>query len=351
MEFLGHKGALLSQILEQVTAHVRPGSVVADAFCGTGSVSVALRTAGYRVHANDLLPLCTTWARAGLAIPANLTFAGVLGGSRASNPPMPGGRTRLSELVDHLNALPPVDGWVTQNYTPASIDLAGVERRYLTVANGRRVDAVRSQLREWRPLLTDDESAVLMSALIAAVVGVSNIAGTYGCYLKAWKPRSLEDLHLETPVLVSGGAGGHRVTCVDAEQAVAQTDADLVYADPPYTKRQYAAYYHLLNSLALDEEPHLVGSTGLPPWRRWQSDWCYRQSAVDALDRLAGKTNAGVLILSYSSDGHIQHGDVLEVLRRYGEVSCSEVERRRYRSSRLEHRSPTVLERLYVMSR
>ena len=46
-----------------------------------------------------------------------------------------------------------------------------------------------------------------------------------------------------------------------------QTDVrDTVYLDPPYTKRQYAAYYHVLETLAYGDEPEVSGVTGLRPW-------------------------------------------------------------------------------------
>jgi adenine-specific DNA-methyltransferase len=182
-------------------------------------------------------------------------------------------------------------------------------------------------------------------------VRVGNVAGTYGCYLKDWKPRALRPLALE-PVRPGPGRGdGHRVTCQDAERAVAETDAELVYADPPYTKRQYAAYYHLLNTLVGDDDPPLTGATGLPRWQRWASDWCHARRAPAALDRLVAKSAAPVLVLSYSSDGHIPHATILDVLTTYGRVEQVELERRRYKSSRLAHKAPTVVERVYVVRR
>ena len=127
--------------------------------------------------------------------------------------------------------------------------------------------------------------------------------------------------------------------------------ADVIYADPPYTKRQYAAYYHLLNSIASDVEPPTTGSTGLPDWHPLASDWCYKRRAPHALERLVAKSSAPVVALSYSSDGHIPDSDIRDILGAHGEVEVYDRERRRYRSSTLEHRSDTVLERLYVMSR
>lgn len=345
MEFLGNKTSMLPEIIEVVSAHAPSGSLVADVFSGTASVSAALRGAGYAIHSNDLLPLCEVWARARLLRRPHAPFAGLV--------PFLGdlGPDPYAHVLEHLASLEPVDGWFTRNYTPASAMSEGVERRYLTVENGRRVDAVRHALRSWRPVLSATEYAVLLASLVSAVVAVSNVAGTYGCFLKRWKPRALQPLKLSPVPLPLGRDDGHRITCTDAERAVSETSAELVYADPPYTKRQYAAYYHLLNTLVGDDDPVLRGSTGLPRWQQWGSDWCYSRRAPDALDRLVGKSSVPVLVLSYSSDGHIPHDKVLDILRSYGVVKVFEFERRRYRSSRRAHSAATVLERLYVMTR
>ena len=205
-------------------------------------------------------------------------------------------------------------------------------------------------MRSWRPLLTDAEHALLTTCLLESVSEVSNIAGTYGCYLKKWKPTALRHLALR-PYRDVASSGSHLVCRRDAETVAAETSADVIYADPPYTKRQYAAYYHLLNSIATDEEPALTGSTGLPDWRPLASDWCYKLRAPQTLERFVAKSSSPVLALSYSSDGHITDETIRDILATHGKVDVYEFERRRYRSSTLPHKGATVAERLYVMQR
>ncbi len=344
MEYLGNKAGLGHEIVQIATRLIDPGTHVTDLFAGTASVSMAFAKAGFGVTANDILPLSTTWSRARL-LGAQATFDGltaVLG---------PLGRDPLKTVVASLRTLPGVDGWVTANYSPMSVETAGVARSYITTSNAQKIDAIRHQLREWRPLLTEVEYAVLMTSLLEAITAVSNIAGTYGCYLKKWKESALQPLTLLPFRDTAPTAGEHRVVTSDAEQLASSVTSDLAYADPPYTKRQYAAYYHLLNTIASDAEPTLSGSTGLPDWHPLASDWCYKRKASQALERLAANCAARILILSYSSDGHIPDEVIREVLGRYGIVRVYEFERRRYRSSRLEHKASTVFERIYVMQR
>lgn len=340
IEFLGHKASQLPAILHAVRAAVGPRGRVADVFCGTAAVSAALRSAGYQVDANDTLALCTTWAEARLLTPMAPRFGGL--GLR--------GVGTYEAVIELLNELPPVKGFVWRNYSPASRTTASTARMYLTEENAAKVDAVRLQLREWEPALTTGEHSLLLACLVDAVGRISNIAGTYGCYLKEWKPRALRDLRL-VPLRPGAGRSGHRVTRGDAALAAAESSADITYADPPYTKRQYAAYYHVLETIVLDDEPPVTGSTALRPWRSQASDWCYRRRAVAALDQLVAKASSPFLLLSYNDDGQISHETILEVMSSYGAVKFFEYAQRRYRSSRLPHRGATVQERLYLLSR
>lgn len=343
MDYLGNKVGFASDIVRLTSRIVPSGGLVADVFAGTGSVSLAFARAGYDIAASDQLPLSVTWTRARL-LGAGAAFSGlerVLG---------PLGPHPLSTVLEALAVQPGVEGWVTRSYSPVSLSLVGVERRYLTESNARIVDAVRHRLRVWRPLLSEAEHALLLTCLLEAVSEVSNIAGTYGCYLKRWKPSALRTLSLQ-PYRDLATSGHHTVTCRPAEAVASETFADAIYADPPYTKRQYAAYYHLLNSIATDMEPELTGSTGLPDWRPLASDWCYKQRAPQALERLVAKSSAPVLVLSYSSDGHIPDETIRDVLSTHGTVGVHEFVRRRYRSSVLPHKGANVVERLYVMQR
>jgi adenine-specific DNA-methyltransferase len=345
VEFLGNKTSLLPWITGAIRAEVPSGGRVADVFSGTAAVAAQMRAAGYSVHANDVLPLCVTWARARILAPSTPSFEGLrdeigLGDGDA-----------LEAAISHLNGLPGEAGWVTQNYTPASKETSGHERMYLTETNGAKVDAIRREIHRLQPWLTEPEYSLLLTSLVAAVSAVSNVAGTYGAFLKTWKPRALQPIVLK-PVRAGLGSGEQNlVTSTDAEIAGAETDADLVYADPPYTKRQYAAYYHLLNTLVQDQDPSLTGSTGLPNWRQWGSDWCYSRKAPRALENLVAKCAAPKFILSYSSDGHIPHPTIMDILNTYGRAQFLNSDYRRYKSSRLDHRSSTVTERIYVVSR
>lgn len=345
MEFLGNKRALLPLLLDVFDTYASPGSTFVDLFSGTGTVSGAMADAGYIVHANDQLPLASMWSTALLGVHAEPQFTGL---AVDLGPPA---RTKYEQLIDYLNTLDGHNGWVTNNYTPLSLRSTPYKRMYFSEENGKRIDIVRDTINSWKPLLKDAEWALLMGSLIAAASSTSNVAGTYGCFLKEWKPRALNPIVLKPLPVQVRTAAHHSVTTRDAQLVAEETDATVAYADPPYTKRQYAAYYHLLNSIVQSSDPEITGKTGLPTWQQWSSDWCYSRRAPQALDNLVAKNSSPVFILSYSSDGHISHEEIVGILSQYGRTNYHETERKRFKSSTKLHSSKMVTERTYVMSR
>jgi adenine-specific DNA-methyltransferase len=326
VEFLGSKRALTDFLVGVIARCQRNRGHVVDLYCGTATVAAALRTRGWQVTANDHLELCRTFAEAALLYDSRAAFSGL--------------DTTYEPLLAELNSLPGQEGYIFANYSPAG------GRMYLTEANAARVDAIRSRIASLDSALSRGERARLLVDLVNAVCAVSNTAGTYGCYLKQWKTRALEPLALLPAQPVLGGSG-HEVHCSDAAKLVPQLTADVVYADPPYTKRQYAAYYHLLETIVLNDRPTITGSTGLRPWQAKASDWCYRKRAPAALRTLVSRLSCKHFFLSYNEDGQIPDAVIREILASRGAITVHEETYRRYRSSPRRHKGPLVRERLY----
>jgi adenine-specific DNA-methyltransferase len=350
IEFLGHKKNLLPFILSHVrstTARAQPGDIV-DLFCGTAAVSVAFKCANYRVIANDTLELCRVSAEAMLLNSSEPMFEGIsdIGNTEQSRLLE---ASRYETVLNKLNELPPEKGFVYWNYSPSAVGNGSGGRKYFTEENAGRIDAIRRKIEEWTPWLKRSEKALLIWDLVRASNAVSNIAGTYGCYLKYWKPRAKQPLLLK-PSKLYDGSSNHEVYCEDANRLVQKVSAPIVYADPPYTKRQYAAYYHLLETIAMGDEPEITGSTGLRPWENKASDYCYRRRAPDALSGLISNLKCDHFFLSYNEDGQIPHAVILEILRGAGKVQFFEAPYRRYKSSAKPHKGEEVLERLYHLS-
>ena len=302
--YIGSKARVVGLIAKQIGAPQGSRRFV-DMFCGTGAVAEAAARLGWDVHLNDHLHSAVTMAAGRLVTSQQASFRHLNGYQAA---------------IDKLNALLPQCGFMHREYSPASATHAGLERRYFTEANAGRIDAVREQVEAWSidGQISRAEKILLIADLISATNRVANIAGTYGCFLSKWQKQALEPIMLRRRDLFVG-EGSVTVSVTDAKDCTVHPD-DLVYIDPPYTKRQYASYYHILETITLGDEPTVEGVAGLRPWREKASDFCYRTRALGAFTQLVDRLEAQRLLISYSDDAHVDIDALSGALRQFGSV-------------------------------
>lgn len=300
--YIGSKSRLIDQIIGYI-GPPKKGAFFVDAFCGTGVVAEAAAALGWNVRINDNLHSAVISAGARLISQEQAAFK-KLGG--------------YSKAISTLNAATPRHGLMWREYSPASLESCGIERRYFTEENAARIDAMRSQIGDWSQAGTIDETEqrLLIADLFGALNRVANIAGTFGCFLSKWTNQSQDKIAMRCRELKSSSV------CVEATVGdvfdVSNCAQDLVYLDPPYTKRQYASYYHILETVALGDEPEVEGVAGLRPWKDRASDFCYKTRALQTLSRLVHGLKAEKVLLSYSSEGHISMPDMKAELSKIG---------------------------------
>jgi len=266
MRYLGSKSGLASAILDVVGDPV-PGSAFVDALAGTGAVAREAAIRGWRVRVNDSLHCASRIAQAAVIREWEVPFHG-LGG--------------YGEAIVWLNRLKPIEGFVVKAFTPASARYCAHERKYFTTANGGRIDAARTQIAEWenKRVITRTEAHLLTADLLAAASQVANTCGTFAAFRPDVSRRATRELTLRPRSLLIG-AGQSEAYAGDAAE-VPVTAADVVYLDPPYNTRQYASYYHVLETIARGDAPVLTGRaagvTGNGPGSPRRQDRCQRLS-------------------------------------------------------------------------
>lgn len=351
IRFIGNKQRLLPFIVERVRQVTNQrGGVIADLFTGTASVARAFKREGYQIIANDLLAASTVFATAGLLVSQSPAFTDLL----REEPLTPGVRRLFADPVDtvlaYLNDIEGCEDFFYCNYAPTGSVTTGVTRQYFTDDNARKIDAIRLTIRRWwnGNLINASERAFLLSSLMLASNDVANVAGTYGFFLSTWYDRALQPLRLTRPQITPGRTD-HSIYREDANTLASRIEADVVYLDPPYTKRQYSAYYHILETLAEDDEPLVWGRTGLRPRQagEWASRYCYKREALHALEELVDVLQCRHIFVSYSSDGHIAHDRVIATLERRGPVQSWSVPLARYKSNSRGTDRDALRERLY----
>jgi len=184
-----------------------------------------------------------------------------------------------------------------------------------------KIDAISSTIHQLfeKGYLTEKETTLLLSDLIVATNDVANIAGTYGCFLSKWSSASQNTLLMKSRKLRAKPI--HYKTMNTDVFGISSAPNDIVYFDPPYTKRQYASYYHIPETIVLGDCPVVEGVSGLRPWKDRASVFCYKTKALNALVSLVTSQNAGCIYISYSDDGHIELSDLIKALEKTGEVT------------------------------
>lgn len=330
---------LIRQAIERT--EVQSG-VFVDYFAGSGVVSRLAKWLGFQVVANDWEPYSRPINWAYVASNRPPPFAGV-GGAEAA--------------FERLNALLPIEGYVTRHLCPRddqAYDPAR-DRLFYTRSNGGRIDAIREQIAGWEAngVVSPEERDYLLAALLYAACYVSNTSGVFKGFHRGWGGatgtalyRILSQLHL-TPPLTWDNARVNRVTTLDA-QALAENltacvpECDIAYLDPPYNQHPYGANYHVLNTITLWDHPVVSPSiTGLgdksairKDWRRERrSAYNYRQDARVALERLLFTLRSRFILVSYSTDGIIPLSDLVSLCCSRGWVEVVTRSYKRYRVS------------------
>lgn len=318
VKYAGSKLKLLPHILRLVE---RTGAdTVLDGFSGTTRVSQALARLGYGVVCNDI----AVWSQ-------------VFGQCYLLNAKK---REEYQPLIDHLNAVEPVDGWFTEHYGGHPNGGCAVQpdgrKKPWQIHNTRKLDAIRQEIETLN--LDAVDKAVALTSLIIALDRVDSSLGHFASYLRDWSPRSYGHLTLKTPKLFDSPRR-HQVHCRDALDLVKDARVDLAYFDPPYgsnndkmppSRVRYAAYYHLWKSVCLNDKPELFGkakrrkdtsdkisASTFEDFRRAPDG---RFAAINALDRLIRDTQAHWIILSYSSGGRATADELNEVLENHGNI-------------------------------
>ena len=263
LNYIGSKYQLLEWLTDTIRTKTGLGdftsATVADLFAGTGIVGHHFRRLGATVIANDAELYSATIAHA--------LVRGTYG---------PRCQSLLATVAEAGEA---VVGPITTHYSPYGSN----ERKFFTVENAQRIDAIRAAIAALRPTINDDEHAFLLASLLVSADAVSNVPAVYGCYLKKFKAKALKPLTL-VPIhtLTSPVAPGARVTQGPAATTAATATATgplIYYIDPPYNERQYSKNYFPLNIIAADPTAAAAatfrGVTGIPA-DCFLSDFCRR---------------------------------------------------------------------------
>lgn len=348
IHYLGCKTRILD-VIERTINEVSPGGAACDLFSGSGVVAArlarrrdvvavdiqeyarALASAQLRPAAPHMHPFLARARELASAIP----IAAVAAQEEASLVEAVQGRPGpLCEILEFGSmaaggdvALPPGPGTVLTRY------YGGV---YFSYAQAAALDGAAQAARELAPHERDTALAAVLGTASDVVTSVGNHFAqpvrprTIDGRVKAATIRTVvrrrrfdvtsrveqrlrEYAGLDTPHTNSRPLRADYRDSLDALD-----DVGVIYADPPYTRDHYSRFYHVLETIALGDEPSVssvvVGgrtgpSRGLYRVQRHQSPFCIKSRAayafVELLERAARRRCP--LVLSYSPYGEGAH--------------------------------------------
>ena len=312
IKYIGSKKKLLPFIGEAIKdLNI---STAVDVFTGTTRVAQYLRQKGIQCDTSDLSWAATSYAYSYVHNKDN---------------------AHLLTYINEMNALPGVDGWLTENYT-GTVDesLQRGEGRCFRPKNTRRADSARDYV-DTLTSLDHWEKSTLITSIIKALDSVDNTVGVQQAYLKEWCERSNNDIKFELPKCINGPIGMHyEGSClVNSYRTV-----DLAYLDPPYSPHQYSTYYHIWDSVARWDKPQ----TSLKSKRRidrvakqpecdasMTSPWNSKNTAGQAFSDLINRLPARYILISYSNESIMPEKELMDICQSFGKTSISYIDYRR----------------------
>lgn len=317
MNYIGSKLSLLNFLQDtiyKVTPYKKGDCFeFADLFAGTGIVGATFKKNGCRVTSNDLQ-----------------YYSYVLSKHYIENSPSLDGT-----LLDHLNGLPWVEGFIYQNYCAGS----GSGRNYFTDENGKKCDSIRQELQRLYEgeEITTEEYFYYLASLINSIDKYANTASVYGAFLKHIKKSALKTFSLELLPVIEGNCQG-TVYNENINDVVEKVKGDVLYLDPPYNARQYCSNYHLLETIARYDTPQIRGKTGLREDKAQKSAFCSKRTVETAFDELIAKAKYRYIFLSYNNEGLMDLDTIKTIMARYGTYHVETTQYRRFKADREENR-------------
>lgn len=317
MNYIGSKYSLLDFLettIKEVTGYkVGDHYVFADLFAGTGIVGQTYKSKGCTVISNDIQ-----------------YYSYVLNKHYIENIP-----ELDTNLLNTLNNLPPVEGFIYNNYCEGS----GSGRNYFTNKNGTKCDAIRIELERLHTTGQINEHLYYyyLASLVNSIDKYANTASVYGAFLKHIKKSAQKDFQLELLPVIPGSVG--ETYNEDINSLVRKIQGDVLYLDPPYNSRQYCSNYHVLETIARYDNPQLSGVTGLRDSSNQKSKFCSRRMVAETFEDLIKNAQFKYIFLSYNNEGLMSLDTIKEIMSRYGEYSFFTKEYRRFKADKDENRN------------
>ncbi len=338
MNYIGSKLSLLEFLEESIAKVVdRDCHVFCDLFAGTGIVGAHFKKKGYSVIANDIQYYSFVLNKHYVENHRPLEFKGL-------EKTIPGIKKAAEDekrriVCDYLSDLKGREGFIYKNYCLGGTRSSQFPRQYFSDENGMKCDAVRLKIEKWKEAgtINKDEYYFILSALIEAIDKHANTASVYGAFLKGLKSSAQKPFKIKPLELIINDRK-HKVFNDDINSLIKRIKGDILYLDPPYNHRQYAANYHVLETIARYDNPKVYGKTGLREYGSQKSRYCSRAEVKKTFRDLVLNAKVKYIFLSYNNEGLMTIQDIKEIMSLRGKYGYFTRQHNRFKADKAANR-------------
>lgn len=342
MNYIGSKFKLLEFLETSIKSVVgNEPTTFCDAFAGTGTVGAHFKRKGYTVISNDIQYYSYIMIRHFIQNNNHLTFSGLT--KELSN---------KKDVFDYLNNLPLEEGFIFKNYSPEGTKTQEFQRKYFSDENAKICDTVRKKIEDWKQdnVVNQDEYFYLLACLIEATDKKANTASVYGAFLKELKKTAKEKIIIKPLEIIESDKPNISFN-QDINTLLKNIETTVMYFDPPYNTRVYGDNYHILETIAKNDNPEIKGKTGNRV-EKVKSNYSSKRQVKKAFVDLIKNCKAKYIFLSYNNEGLLSLEEIKTIMSTRGEYGLFQKEYQRFKADKTEnrnHRADKTIEYLHYV--
>lgn len=321
MRYIGNKTKLLDIIDKFLDSKGlnKNGLTFCDLFAGTCTVGDYFKNK-YEIIANDNLYFSYSICNGKLKYNSKTFF-----------------RTLGFDPFEYFNSIDTgnyTKGFCYKNFAPG---ISG--RQYFSDENAKKIDFIRNTIDIWfdEKKIDENEKYYLIGSLLESTSKVSNVAGVYSAYLKIWDPRAVKPMEFIPLETNSDAKFQNEVYMLDANDLITKISGDILYLDPPYTPTQYVSQYHVLETIAKNDNPETHGVGAHRDNGDQISMWCKKGCVHEEFEKLIANAKFKYILFSYSDAGIMSKEFIEKVMKRYakeGTYTFKKIDFVKYKSTR-----------------
>lgn len=341
MNYIGSKASVIYYIDRVVEDFVdkKKNITFCDIFAGTGVVSKHFKQKGYSIICNDIQYFSYVTLKGLIECGKEVTFEKL--------------NKKHIEPFSYLNKISGKKGFIYKNYSLGGTKRKEFKRQYFSDENAKKIDSIRMKIEKWRKreLITDNEYFYLLACLIEAADKVANTASVYEAFLKYLKKSAQKPIELLPLELVLKNSKV-KVYNEDSKELIKNIHGDILYLDPPYNSRKYDTNYHVLETIALYDNPKIKGKTGIRLDDAKRSNYCIKNKALNELDDLIKQAKFKYILLSYNDEGIISSDQIKKIMKKYGNYKRYEQRHKRFKSdNEREYKKDYTIEYIHCLEK